>query len=850
MMQKWTYVIPILFLSGGIVGCDEQKSKETSSLSAHAPTSNNMLIANAEISNPSSFSRPGQTVYFSYYDLGLNTDSVHFIQAQKQASSDNDSSAVKLATEVVDQDLDGTPDGVLVAVPLASAETVDVHLYKVDVAPDNIKRTQAEISHKVEGEWVTHSKYPESDKKEYSGGYFVNVEELTLPPQYTDHSYWVRYEGPGIESDKVGYRIYADWRNGFDIFGKLGAEPILKKVGVDGYQSYHEMQPWGMDILKVGQSLGAGGFGLWHQDELQLLSDVEQHSVTILENGALQSSFSIDYKGWQSHIGKQDLNASFTMRSGSSSVLAQLNFASHVDQIAVGLVKHKDTELLIGDLDITGKAYSYIASWGNQALDGSPLGMAVFFRKQDLAKQVTDDSNYMAILSPNGSPTKDNDQRQYLHYYFDAAWAPQSGIATKQEYLEYLDQQAEILTIQPRIRLNTQATLSLSATELTAEKALAVSQLLADSELNRKGFIYNYNGWDVNRKRPPKFEYDIVGLYPHALYQLSLATNNAKYKEGIKQITASFIEENGQIKRYDFNSFNIDAVAPGPAVLDLYKETGESRFKLAADLLRKQLAEQPRTSEGAFWHKQKYPYQLWLDGVYMGMPFMTEYEVMFADGEHLKEVIKEFELTERYLKDPDTGLYFHAWDEQKQQSWANPETGLSEEIWARGVGWFAMSLVDVLAIIPTENTVLRTPLLRITQNLATVLIEHQDPETGTWWQVMDKPQQTGNYRESSASAMFTYFLAKAVNNGYIPAEYKAHAKQAFQGLLDEFVLVHDNGDISMTNQCYVAGLGFGRDGSYHYYMTEPVWQNDPKGTGPFILAGIAVSEMLRNNNND
>lgn len=847
--KKWSFFSIYILLAMQIIACDSSlgdKTLETQTSLARA--SDNRLIATAQIANPSSFPRLSQHYYFSYYDLGLNTDNVTYLKAVKL--DNNLSSANVLPSEIIDQDLDGKLDGVLVSVPLQSEQIINIGLYAVDKAPALLKLTQAELSHKIGGNWVEHQKYPGTSYKEYVGGSFVNVPELTTPAQYTDHSNWIRYEGPGIESDKIAYRIYADSRNGFDIFGKSTPEPTLQKIGQDGYSSYHEMQFWGMDLLKVGKSLGAGGFGLWHEKKLHLVSDLKQHKVNILENGALRSAFAIEYQDWKNPENTQNLKATFSMQAGSSLVHTTLDFALPVTTMAVGVVKHPETELITGELDITGKAYSYIASWGKQALDGSHLGMAIFFRKQDWQENTTDDANYISVLSPNGEPTSTNSRAQRLDYYFDAVWAVQSGITTKEEYIQYLQQQAEKLTILPRVRLKTTASKALQDKELTATTALEMSEKLANSEIQRKGFTYQYDGWDVSRKRLPKFEYDIVGLYPQSLYQLSLATGKAQYKAGIEKITASFIEDGGGIKRYNSDTFNIDAVAPGRAVLALYKETQLPKYKLAADTLRKQLAEQPRTSEGAFWHKQIYPYQLWLDGVYMGMPFMAEYDLLFDNGKYLHEVVKEFVLTQTYLKDASTGLYFHAWDESKQQEWADPTSGLSKEIWARGLGWFAMALVDVLDIIPASLGELRAPLLTITQDLATALVEHQDDATGTWWQIMDKPQAIGNYRESSASAMFTYFLAKAVSNNYIDTSYKKFAEKAYKGLLNEFVLVHENGTISMTNQCYVAGLGYGRDGSYEYYMSEPVWKNDPKGTGPFILAGVAMSEMLRKSNNE
>jgi rhamnogalacturonyl hydrolase YesR len=160
------------------------------------------------------------------------------------------------------------------------------------------------------------------------------------------------------------------------------------------------------------------------------------------------------------------------------------------------------------------------------------------------------------------------------------------------------------------------------------------------------------------------------------------------------------------------------------------------------------------------------------------------------------------------------------------------------------MGWFAMAVVDVLDIIPPGDEAHRKPLLQIVEELAAALVKVQDPQTGTWWQVLDQPNGLGNYRESTASAMFSYFLAKAVRNKYLPDSYRQVAVRSFEGLVKEFINVHADGKISMTNQCLVAGLGFGRDGSYRYYQSEPVWENDAKGNGPFILAGVELYRLL------
>ncbi|HET9766592.1 MAG TPA: glycoside hydrolase family 88 protein, partial [Thermoanaerobaculia bacterium] len=186
----------------------------------------------------------------------------------------------------------------------------------------------------------------------------------------------------------------------------------------------------------------------------------------------------------------------------------------------------------------------------------------------------------------------------------------------------------------------------------------------------------------------------------------------------------------------------------------------------------------------------------------------------------------------------------HAWDEARQQNWADPKTGLSRFFWGRGLGWYAMALVDILDVIPPEKTELRKPLLEIIPELAESLVRHQDA-TGVWFQIMDMPAEPGNYREASASAMFTYFLAKAVNKGYLASSFAPAAQKAYAGLVDELVSVHADGSFHLTSVVEVGGLGYGRDGSYRYYMSERVIDDDPKGLGPAIMAGIQVAELSK-----
>jgi rhamnogalacturonyl hydrolase YesR len=402
-----------------------------------------------------------------------------------------------------------------------------------------------------------------------------------------------------------------------------------------------------------------------------------------------------------------------------------------------------------------------------------------------------------------------------------------------------------MLTMPLRRRLTTARSTAAKVFPTNAERALDWAKKLADSELARKTLLYRHEGWDTNRGRKPRFEYDISGLLPLAYGELAQVAPDERYASVPRQLTASFIGARGQIETYDEAAYSLDSVMPGEVLLRLYEQTRDERYRIAASQLRRQLEHQPRTSQGAFWHKKRYPSQLWLDGVYMGMPFLAHYSRMFEAGRSLDDVVAEFTLTREHLRDPQTGLYFHAWDEARQQNWADPQTGRSRHFWGRGLGWFSMALVDVLDHIPEADSRHREPLLAMVRELAPALIAARDEATGSWWQIMNMPGAPGNYRESSASAMFSYFLAKAVRKGYLPASERQHAVEAFDGVVREFIRVYPDGSVSLTDQCLVAGLGYGRDGSYRYYMSEPIWQDDPKATGPFILAAVELHRLLQ-----
>jgi unsaturated rhamnogalacturonyl hydrolase len=307
-----------------------------------------------------------------------------------------------------------------------------------------------------------------------------------------------------------------------------------------------------------------------------------------------------------------------------------------------------------------------------------------------------------------------------------------------------------------------------------------------------------------------------------------------------------FVKPDGSIDGYDIAEFNLDEVSQGRLLFGLYERTRDARYKRALDTLRTQLRTQPRTPEGGFWHKQIYPQQMWLDGLYMAQPFYAQYARTFGEPAAFDDVAKQFLLVARHTRDPRTGLMYHAWDAARKQPWADGATGLSANFWGRAMGWYAVGVVETLDQLPATHPD-RAAIVKTLRDAAEGIARVQDPLTGLWWDVLDQPNREGNYLEGSASSMFAYALAKAARLGYIDARYRQIAERGFDGLLANLVKENADGTVSLTNIVQVSGLGGAarkdgspRDGSFHYYVTEPVVTDDYKGVGPFILAALEL----------
>jgi unsaturated rhamnogalacturonyl hydrolase len=322
-------------------------------------------------------------------------------------------------------------------------------------------------------------------------------------------------------------------------------------------------------------------------------------------------------------------------------------------------------------------------------------------------------------------------------------------------------------------------------------------------------------------------------------------TGNVRYFDYIKRSMDFFIVDSGSaIKGYRANNYNIDFVNNGKLLLFLYRVTGQPKYLRASQILRDQLRTHPRTKEGGFWHKKIYPWQMWLDGLYMGQPFYAEYAMIAHEDSAFNDIANQFVFMEKHARDTRTGLLYHGWDESKQQRWANPVSGTSPHFWGRAMGWYGMALVDVLEFFPQDHP-RRKELIDILNRTVNAIEKVQDKKTGCWYDILDLPARQGNYLEASGSCMFVYTIAKGVRLGYIPASKLGIAQKGYEGIKKTFIKV-ENGQTNLHGTVKVSGLGGDpyRDGSFEYYMREPVIVNDPKGVGAFLLAS---SEMEQSN---
>lgn len=369
-------------------------------------------------------------------------------------------------------------------------------------------------------------------------------------------------------------------------------------------------------------------------------------------------------------------------------------------------------------------------------------------------------------------------------------------------------------------------------------KYLGWAEKVAKSEM-----VHNPQLWRADFVKKPKWDYT-QGLVAMSILDLYKETKDTAYFNYVKEFTDFFVHDDGSIETYKLETYNIDRVNGGKFLLDYYDMTKEEKVKKAACLLRSQLNTHPRMKNGVFWHKKIYPEQVWLDGLYMGAPFYAECIKRFKeDKKNYCDIVKQFVLADSLTVDSATGLNFHAYDDARQQPWADKTTGHSPNFWGRSMGWYMMAMVDVLDYLP-KKTEGRERIIQNLNRLAEALLKYQDKDTGLWYQVTNFPGREGNYLESSCSIMYIYAMAKGARKGYLPQKFRTIAEESFDKFVKNATQTNADGTTSITRACGVAGLGGKpyRSGTYEYYIGEKQRNDDPKVVGPFILTALELNK--------
>jgi len=344
----------------------------------------------------------------------------------------------------------------------------------------------------------------------------------------------------------------------------------------------------------------------------------------------------------------------------------------------------------------------------------------------------------------------------------------------------------------------------------------------------------------IKQGKKPSWNY-IDGCMIKAVLELYRIKKDSRYLEFADSFIDYFVQEDGSISSYDPQEYNLDNVNAGKTLFELYHLTGKEKYRKAIDTVYSQLKSQPRTSQGNFWHKMIYPNQIWLDGLYMAQPFYMQYELAYNGGKNCLDSCRQFFNVYELMRNSRNGLYYHAYDDSRKAFWCDKVTGLSANFWLRALGWYAMALIDTVEIMPDSMEKEKERLSKIYRELIDSMLPYQDEETGMWYQVVNRGGISPNYLETSGSAIFAYAIMKSVRLGLLDSSYFAYGKKAFDGICRKYLSEKD-GELQLGGICLVAGLGNKemREGTFDYYMREPVVQNDAKGVAPLVLAYVEI----------
>ena len=347
-----------------------------------------------------------------------------------------------------------------------------------------------------------------------------------------------------------------------------------------------------------------------------------------------------------------------------------------------------------------------------------------------------------------------------------------------------------------------------------------------------------WNIESIRQGKKPHWNY-IDGCMITALMEISAIKNDKRYFDFAERFIDYYVREDGSILGYNIEKYNLDDINEGRVLFELYEKTGKEKYRLAIEKHKEHLDTQPRTELGSFWHKLIYPNQVWLDGIYMAQVFSTLY-AKHSSGDY-SDPVMQIKNVRRYMKDAKSGLYYHGFDCTRAMFWADKKTGLSKNFWLRSIGWFAVAMVDIIDIMG-ENA--DKELIEIFRDLMESMIKYRDEGSKMYCQVVNLPDKEGNYLETSGSSMIAYAMMKGARTGVIDKQFSVFGKETFDGICERYLGFDAEGNLNLGGICLVAGLGpennTRRDGSYEYYISEPVVENDAKGVAPFILCYTEV----------
>ena len=589
--------------------------------------------------------------------------------------------------------------------------------------------------------------------------------------------------------------------SGIDVWAKRTREMVINEWLKEGDAYYHVDNGKGLDFYSVGKSRGCGGAGIWDGKKLHVSRNFVSHKV--LANGPIRTQFELTYEPWDVNGVKISETKRFTLDAGQNFYRVESFYNGSDDlrdiDVAIGIARHEPEFKAESD-----KGRMWLSLWESNTKNGG-LGCAV----------ITDPANFLTFAEygeefgfPMDLAIVSAKPDKVARYFVGAGWDRSGDFADKKAWLSYVNNFA--------VRAASPLVVSvISPEELTKKRSQPLSLRLSNTLMNRVWL--EDDGTPIGIPRSWTYE---QGVQMKAVEQVWYATGDPQYFDFIKRGMDFWFDKDGKLSRYNLEEYNIDHITPGRGIITLYRVLGDKKYKEAAELIRSQLKTHPRTKEGGFWHKKIYPWQMWLDGLYMGEPFYAEYSLVWNE-DNWNDIADQFVWMENHARDPKTGLLYHGWDESKEQKWANKETGLSPHVWGRAMGWYAIALVDTLDYFP-KNHPRRAELVAILNREAQAIAKYQDKKKGIWYDIIDLPERKPNYPESSASAMFVYSLAKGIRQGNLPDKYITAVKTGWEGIKKEFIKELPDGNLDWEGTVSVSGLGGRpyRDGSFDYYMSE------------------------------